>query len=142
MRKILNKNTKDLINKMETPISAIIPDETIQVQTDGSAGFAVMPDVQNQQIPVQVPLPTGPSQGNSSVGLSKEFFNIQSDDLLSVVLVFGLLLLVSSGLLNSVLSGLPMLVSNDKLTPVGSIVVSALFAIIYFFIKVLGRKLF
>jgi len=136
---------------METPISAILNEDGQGnqgqiVQTDGTAGFAVGPDnVQSQQIPIQVPLPTGSSQGQSSAGpagLTKEFFNLQSDDLLSVILVFGLLLLVSSGTLNGLLSSVPMFISNDKLTPIGSIVVSAVFAILYFLIKIIGRKFF
>ena len=137
---------------METPISEILdetqqqPDHRQLVQTDGTAGFAVGPDnVQSHQNPVPVPLPTGPSQGQSSAGtagLAKEFFNVQSDDLLSIILVFGILLLVSSGTLNGLLSSVPMFITNDKLTPVGAIVVSAVFAILYFLIKILGRKFF
>ena len=126
---------------METPIQE---DQTTQVQADGSSGFATGPDnVQRMQVPVQVPLPSGSSQGNSQAGpagLTKEFFNFQSDDLLSVILVFGLLLLVSSGLLNGLLSNVPMFIVNDKLTPVGAIVVSAIFSIIYFIVKFIGKK--
>jgi hypothetical protein len=133
---------------METPISAILNNEEQGVQTDGTAGFAVGPDnVQSQQVPLPVPVPSGASQGNTTAGPAglglKEFFNFQSDDLLSVILVFGLLLLVSSGVLNSFLNSAgPIFITNDKLTPVGAIVVSAVFAILYFIIKVIGRKFF
>jgi len=134
------------MDNMETPISEILDDQP-QVQTDGSAGFAVGPDnVQTNQVPVQVPLPGGPSQGQSNAFAAqpfvKEFFNVQSDDLLSVLLVFGLLLIVASGTLNGPLSSIPMLVSGDKLTVVGAVVVSVVFAILYFIIKMVGRKFF
>ena len=136
---------------METPIMDDEQDqsqEPIQVQQNGSAEFGAMPDVQQQQHQINQNIAQGAAQGQSApytIGTkAKEFFNLQSDDFLSIILVFVLLLIVSTGSLNSVMTmGGSMFISSgpcEKLTMVGAVVISIVFSLLYFIVKVLGRN--
>ena len=136
---------------METPISDDGDEgqgqgqDQIQVQQNGAADFGAMPDVQQQQRQNNnVPIPNGSGQGQSSpyvIGRAKEFFNLQSDDFLSIILVFILLLVIATGSINGLMTaGGSMFFANDKLTLIGAITVSIVFSLIYFLVKILGRN--
>jgi len=145
---------------METPINNLL-----QENENPGAGFAQMEtndqgqgqqqghqeQLQSQD---QVPqdfrplqnLPIGTdSQGNSvTMGpgslLKREMFSVERDDILSVLLVFFIVLLVASGIINSQLKTVPTLAdANGKLTLIGIVLIAILASIIYICVK-LGSK--
>ena len=147
---------------METPISDLIGTD------DGAAGFANQPNMSNEQehemseqdmaehhemmrhqemmrqqdmsqrfMPQDV---AQPSYGQGfSLAYFKEMFG-QTDDFKSVLLVFFIIIVVSSSILNGQLTRFPILASMDhKLTAVGVVVVSIAMSIFYFMVKVIAH---
>lgn len=103
---------------------------------------------ENLQTPMNIPVPHGQSQGDSraeragpmSGGLKKEFFSSESE-YTSAVIVFALLLVLSSGMFYGLFSSrFPSLVYHERPTYLGSVVFAIMGACLYLFIKYMSKK--
>lgn len=140
----LRKN-KPMVEDKSTPLMALKKEES---RLPVGPPLPV-PDVhiqRNLQEPLPVPVPSGPSQGQSLAERSgafqrKEFFGIQNSDWKSTIIVFALVLIFSSSVLFGFLRPYaPSLASHDgKATALGSVVVAIIASLVFLLVKFSGK---
>jgi hypothetical protein len=116
---------------METPIEEILKEE--QQNGPNQGGFDQQPPVvQQMQMPVQdLPAP-------SKLSILKEHMG-QKQEYVSVVFVFVVLFLATSGILSYPVKGSQLLWTDNKLTTFGAAVVSIIGALLYFVLRLLTK---
>jgi hypothetical protein len=114
---------------METPIENLIQEK------DSSAEFEQQRQIQDSAYqPGSGPLPSGPSK----LSALREFMN-QKYDYISVLLVFFIILLVANNVFTWPLKSVGLLFADNRLTMLGTVVVSIIGALIYFVVKILAK---
>lgn len=134
-----------------TSVSQLLQNEhhaaTAQMPHDPSKQYANMPRMGSESIDTRavVPVqPSGPSQGLSAPeGPSrKEFFGLKECDWRSAILVFILILLLSSGIFSSYVMRpyVPGSVGSDgSTTVVGSFTAAVLGVLLFLFVRFVGK---
>lgn len=122
---------------METSIDKLMeppgPQHIVQ-EEQASAGFANGP-MPNPHVVQQQPIgmiPTGPSQGNSTM-FAKEAFGsqLQNLDYISILIVFMLLMLTTTGVSTYPFKTIGLMYQNGSLTMFGSIIISILLSLVF-----------
>lgn len=129
-----------LLGKEDAPIRPQMPSQ------DPSAQFAAPPQMGGgivPNMPITQMMPTGVSQGLSAPDgpVRKEFFGFKEIDWKSMILVFCIILILSSGLFSSTLRPyVPSTVGSDgRTTIVGSVIAAILGTVIFVVVKFLGK---
>jgi hypothetical protein len=155
---ILHKKEQQPPQQPQSPMGAMgqappIPMNTSENGVHPSARFGQMPggqgpggQGQGPTLPpgmTQVgpgPMVSGPSQGMSSppkpVSGGKEFFGLKETDYKSTVVVFALILLLSSNVFVELLANyLPAVMQDGKTTLIGSLILALIGSVVYIAIK-------
>jgi hypothetical protein len=95
-----------------------------------------------QKMAAMSQLPNGPSQGISAPNImGKEFFGLKETDYKTLILVFAIILILSSGIFYSVLRPyVPGAVGQDgKVTLIGSLIAAVVGTILFVLVKAVGK---
>jgi len=142
-----------------TPLSALLGDEESHMpepprqqqnpqqsmpDRDPSAQFAQLPDSRKLDTrPITNQMPVGPSQGLSAPEGSyrREYFGLADIDYRSAILVFAIVLILSTGIISSLMkSYIPGTVGPDNRNLIlGSILIAFIATLLYVVIKFFGK---
>jgi len=139
------------MSNQTTPLSALLGNKEDRPQMapqmpppnqDPSAQFAQLP-ARVPTMPISNQMPGGVGQGISMPeGPSrKEFFGLKEIDYKSIILVFAIILILSSGMFSScVRPYVPGAVGSDgKTTIIGSLIAATIGVLIFVIVKLLGK---
>ena len=133
---------KDLLGNDHPHVASNTPTQQVPPQNP-SAQFAQMPGGDQNAQPATEQQPTGPGQGVSiPEPVKKEFFaSVKEFDYKSAILVFAIILILSSGIFYSILRPyIPGSVGSDgKVTLIGSLIAAVIGTIIYILVKLVGK---